>query len=142
MSDADDALVAEAVRYARARTDRWTVRTLVKPGRPAVEFSHPLSAGLQYVFSVGPPVPSELRRFAQWLESTREVGDIEACPTDLPHSSLLRALRGLASGYGLGNPLCHDLAARLCGHGCLSEDEAAWFRGHTGHGAPGTPLPP
>lgn len=140
--DAASALVAEAVQVARARVDRWTVRALVRPGRPAVEFIHPLSAGLQYVFAVGAPAGGELARFAAWMESNRELGDIEASPADAPHSSLLRALRELAVVHGLGNPVCADLIGKLYGVLSLTRDEAAWFRGYTGEGAPRSPSAP
>lgn len=114
----------------------------MRPGRAAVELTHPVSAGLQFVFKEGAATTDELARFADWMDTDPEVVAVEACPEDLPHATLLRALRELAKGHGLTNAFCRDLSTKLEVAGCLSPNEALWYGRFTGEDAPGVPLPP
>lgn len=141
MTEPDQTLPAAAVRHVRAQTRRWSAHALVRPGRAAVELTHPVSAGLQFVFKQD-AATDEWARFVDWMATDPEVVAVEACPEDLPHATLLRALRELAKGYALTNALCRDMSTKLEVAGCLSPDEAAWYARFTGEGAFGAPSPP
>lgn len=141
MTETSDSLATAAAEHVRATSARWSARPLVTPGRVAVEMSHPVSAGLQFVFREDVAAAEEMGRFREWLRTNSEVSAVEGLPEDVPHASLLRRLREIAKGHWLTRGACNDLASGLDAAACLTPEEAAWYRGHTGVAAPGRPSP-
>lgn len=135
MAQADLAaeLQAVAVRFA----PRWSTRVVVdRRAALALELIHPLSFGLEWRFNKSAIEDVDLPPVEAWLQDTPEIQAINDAPLAVPHVELLRGLRSTAKAFDWDNTVCRHLGQLLHVSGCISADEAAWFRGYTGRGAP------
>jgi hypothetical protein len=119
----DGAAFLEEARRRLANTE-WNVSLGALPDGFSLEFEHPLSVHYTAGFRPSPLTPSEM---FERVFRKREFDVVAACPSRVPHLSLVQSLRAATLSRRFTEDGLALVAQILQVHDALTDDEAEWL---------------